>query len=333
MSKRPAGGSASPRAHKNAKPGKKDPFDLGDEKLFNTPADKYAKLAELAQLKRENAELQDRRLALEREREMYEIISRRNEDDGDLKVAFSCLLAMLCVEEEEFAGCYKALGKQLGCRLKPMEPWSRTGAFTASGATGEQSYAFVDIIEAIAVRTGHQWTADRSKPSDSGYGKTEKNAIVISGGPSASGTNGNPIDLTEDEPTVEDEIARLTEENDWESDRIKHLAGEIEAAEDVQLPSGIDLSHVVSLLFLQDGAFSVAGECTWVGDYLKDLLVEFCQMYTALGKQLGVKAVKVCPSEGHFIGTCTPESYPLTDVLAKLAGMRAAIPSFPALKM
>ena len=83
-----------------------------------------------------------------------------------------------------------------------------------------------------------------------------------------------------------------------------------------------------------------------VGDYLKDLLVEFSPLYTALGKQLGVKAVKVCPSEGHFIGTCTPESYPLKEVLEKLAGMsaatgraampssgRAAIPSFPALKM
>jgi hypothetical protein len=82
-----------------------------------------------------------------------------------------------------------------------------------------------------------------------------------------------------------------------------------------------------------------------VGDYLKDLLYEFCPLYTALGKQLGVEAVNVtCPSEGHFLGTCTPESYPLEKVLAKLAEMsgvaemsaatgRAAIPSFPALKM
>lgn len=313
---------------------------------------------------------------------------RCDQDDDELEVAVACLRAMLCVEEEEFAACYRAFGEQLGVPLKEVTPWARNGA---PSATYEPSYAFADIIVALYNKLTSPGSALNVLLTSPG---SASNDILTSPGSAL-----NPVDLTvETQPqavvprpqvamkrpraapmevdveppatmasqTLEQMEPQTLEEMEKEMARLREENAELEREFNqklVNIPThrsnhdAQQLSDVVSTLFLQDvpGNSGYASEDSYpnpfdpnmgimtveliaVGDYLKDLLVEFCPLYTALGKQLGVKAVKVCPSEGHFLGTCTPESYPLEKVLEKLAEIsgatgRAAMPSFPALKM
>lgn len=340
----------------------KDPYDLDDEDIVGWSPSPHTQAASRAAEGGDPSALRTElaRLQWDNDRLHYGIddfiddsISRqerRDQDDYDLEVAFSCLLAMLCVTKDEFTKCYKAFGKQLRCSLKSVIPWARNGAPDAT-ATYEPSYAFADII--VALRQ------DSVRPL---------------------GSASNPVDMTEYETEDETEDEQLQafergmaameeepktlEEMEEEVERLRAENAELEATFNEALfdvRSSIEsevqmyLSDMVSTLFLQDVPPGYAVEESFpdpfdkdmcirtvefiaVADYLKDLLKEFCPVYTALGKKLGVEAVKVCPSEGHFLDTCTPESYPLEAVLVKLAEMsaatgRAAIPSFPALKM
>ena len=349
--KRPGGESASPRARKKLDPEKdpeKDPYDLDDEDIVGWSPSPHAQAASRAVEARAALRRELARLQQDNDRLHYGIDDfiddsirrqeRRDEDDNELEVAVSCLLAMLCVKKDEFTEYYRAFGKQLGCSLKPVIPWARSGA---PDATYDPSYAFADII--VALRQ------DSVRPLSSAS---------------------NPVDQTEDESlqafeggmAAMEEEPKTLEEMEEEVERLRAKNAELEeefheALFDVRssIESEVQryLSEMVSTLFLQDVPPGYAVEDSFpnpldmcihtvefiaVADYLKDLLKEFCPVYTALGKKLGVEAVKVCPSEGHFLDTCTPVSYPLKAVLAKLAGMsaatgRAAIPSFPALKM
>lgn len=298
---------------------------------------------------------------------------RCDQDDDDLEVAVACLRAMLCVEKEEFAACYRAFGEQLGVSLKEVTPWARNGA---PSATYEPSYAFANIIVALYNKLTSPGSA--FNPVDLTV-ETQPQAVLPRPQVAMKRPRAAPMEVDVDPPatmasqTLEEMEPQTLEEMEKKMARLREENAELEREFNqklVNIPTHRDnhdaqqyLSDVVSTLFLQDvpGNSGYASEDSYpdpfdpnmrimtveliaVGNYLKDLLVDFCPLYTALGKQLGVEAVKVCPSEGHFIGTCTPESYPLEKVLAKLAEMsgvaemsaatgRAAIPSFPALKM
>ena len=343
--------------------------DLDDAKLFEpTILDK----AKLLRLRKENDRL---RYGIE---EYIDESTRHQErcdqDDDELEVAVACLRAMLCVEEEEFAACYRAFGEQLGVSLKEVTPWARNGA---PSATYEPSYAFANIIVALYdILTSPGSTFN---PVDLTV-ETQPQAVVPRPQVAMERPRAAPMEVDVEPPatmasqTLEEMASQTLEKMEEEMARLREENAELEREFNqklVNIPTHRNnhdaqqyLSDVVSTLFLQDvpGNSEYASEVSYpnpfdpnmrimtvefiaISNYLKDLLYEFCPLYTALGKQLGVEAVNVtCPSEGHFLGTCTSESYPLKKVLEKLAGMsgvagtsaatgRAAIPSFPALKM
>ena len=339
--------------------------DLDDAKLFEpTILDK----AKLLRLRKENDRL---RYGIE---EYIDDSTRHQErcdqDDDDLEVAVACLRAMLCVEEEEFAACYRAFGEQLGVSLKEVTPWARNGA---PSATYEPSYAFANIIVALYDILTSPGSASNDILTSPGSAlnpvdltvETQPQAVVPRPQVAMKRPRAAPMEVDVEPPatmasqTLEQMEPQTLEEMEKEMARLREENAELEREFNqklVNIPTHRDnhdaqqyLSDVVSTLFLQDvpGDSGYASEDSYpnpfdpnmgimtvefiaISNYLKDLLVEFCQMYTALGKQLGVEAVNVtCPSEGHFLGTCTPESYRLEQVLEKLAGK----PSFPALKM
>jgi len=365
--KRPGGESASPRARKKLDPEKdpeKDPYDLDDEDIVGWSPSPHAQAASRAVEARAALRRELARLQQDNDRLHYGIDDfiddsirrqeRRDEDDNELEVAVSCLLAMLCVKKDEFTEYYRAFGKQLGCSLKPVIPWARSGA---PDATYDPSYAFADIIVALR-QDSVRPLSSASNPVD----QTEDESLqAFEGGMAAMEEDESPQAFEGGMAAMEEEPKTL-EEMEEEVERLRAKNAELEeefheALFDVRssIKSEVQryLSEMVSTLFLQYVPPGYAVEDSFpnpldmcihtvefiaVADYLKDLLKEFCPVYTALGKKLGVEAVKVCPSEGHFLDTCTPVSYPLKAVLAKLAGMsaatgRAAIPSFPALKM